>query len=560
MNFLRKKQVRNGVRKKTRLAFDRLELRNMLAGDVFVSVQNSVLQIVGDQLSNQVEVSTNANGNVVVTGLDTTINGSSDSVAISQPFVHVTASLQDGDDEIAFRSVQSPSHLTVLGGNGNDRTELESAGAYHLHLDGGSGSDVFHLNGTQIRKSSYVYAGAGDDLVAATAHTSGRNFKVFGGDGDDTFVSDALNVGRKFSVHLNNGNDQILIAGETSISKRTRISTGDGEDFVGLNPDVGEAVTFNQWVRIDAGNGNDLAALNERVRFDRVTRIDGGEATDSLQNNLARDKEVNFRNFENNDTAGLQGILDNIFARLAGNDIDSAPFGGDPIVQEELSLNVTNSDLSFIENSNPLTVDDGLQLTGDVQVESASVEISGFLPDQESLSFTESNGITGVFDSSTGILTLMGDASTADYQQLLRNIRYENTSDNPTSDDRLIGFTVFDENGASISGQRALVVQPVDDPLTLELPSPFNSDIAILRNQGETIIFTAIGGDPDNNLVFQLDLDESGIPASASQPQIDSSTGDFSWTLDTSGEFLIRVIAVNDLGEADQEEFTLSVN
>ena len=77
---------------------------------------------------------------------------------------------------------------------------------------------------------------------------------------------------------------------------------------------------------------------------------------------------------------------------------------------------------------------------------------------------------------------------------------------------------------------------------------------------GEAISFTAEGFDPDNSFIYQLDIDESGISAAAEQPTIDSETGAFTWNPSETGVFPIRVIAINDVGDADQEEFTIVVS
>ena len=51
----------------------------------------------------------------------------------------------------------------------------------------------------------------------------------------------------------------------------------------------------------------------------------------------------------------------------------------------------------------------------------------------DTLNFTNQNGITGSYNGSTGVLTLTGSASLANYQTALRSITFSSTSDNPTS-------------------------------------------------------------------------------------------------------------------------------
>ena len=61
----------------------------------------------------------------------------------------------------------------------------------------------------------------------------------------------------------------------------------------------------------------------------------------------------------------------------------------------------------------------------------------GVLPNPQS-------GITGSFDTSTGVLTLTGTASPAAYQAVLRSVTYFNTSTNPSTKTRTVTFSVTD--------------------------------------------------------------------------------------------------------------------
>ncbi len=63
----------------------------------------------------------------------------------------------------------------------------------------------------------------------------------------------------------------------------------------------------------------------------------------------------------------------------------------------------------------------------------ATVSISAGFFAGDTLNFTDQNGITGSYDSGTGVLTLTGSASVANYQTALRSITFSSASDNPTS-------------------------------------------------------------------------------------------------------------------------------
>ena len=65
--------------------------------------------------------------------------------------------------------------------------------------------------------------------------------------------------------------------------------------------------------------------------------------------------------------------------------------------------------------------------TDDVNLASATVAItSNYRSTQDRLRYTNANGITGTFSTTTGILTLTGNSSLANYRAYLRNVRYEN--------------------------------------------------------------------------------------------------------------------------------------
>ena len=62
----------------------------------------------------------------------------------------------------------------------------------------------------------------------------------------------------------------------------------------------------------------------------------------------------------------------------------------------------------------------------------ATVSIGGFLAG-DTLGFTNQSGITGTYNSNTGVLTLTGSASLADYATALKSITYSSTAGDPTN-------------------------------------------------------------------------------------------------------------------------------
>ena len=64
----------------------------------------------------------------------------------------------------------------------------------------------------------------------------------------------------------------------------------------------------------------------------------------------------------------------------------------------------------------------------------ASVSIgTNFTASEDRLLFTSQNGITGSYNTSTGILTLSGSATAAQYQAALRSVEYQDINTDPGS-------------------------------------------------------------------------------------------------------------------------------
>ena len=66
-------------------------------------------------------------------------------------------------------------------------------------------------------------------------------------------------------------------------------------------------------------------------------------------------------------------------------------------------------------------------------IQGATVAITtGFIAG-DTLTFTNSGGITGSYNATTGVLTFTGNASFAQYQTVLDSVRFTNAGDNPTT-------------------------------------------------------------------------------------------------------------------------------
>ena len=91
--------------------------------------------------------------------------------------------------------------------------------------------------------------------------------------------------------------------------------------------------------------------------------------------------------------------------------------------------------VGYTEQGTAAVLDSGLTVSDadNTTLASATVSITSGLFAGDTLNFTNQNGISGSYDSGTGVLTLTGSASVANYQAALRSITFSSTSDNPTN-------------------------------------------------------------------------------------------------------------------------------
>lgn len=473
-------EMRNS-RRNNHLSFEMLEHRRVLAGNVNVLINDSVFLVVGDAADNQVQISQDSAGRFVVTGIDnTTINRSAGPVTINGGASHVTISMANGNDEVSVSGMNVRSNFSFYGGFGDDRLEIDGLTARHFHGEGSPGNDVFELN-FSIRKSAYLYLGAGNDVVSGDNLSAGRNFKVFGHGGDDTFESDNLNVGRKMEFHLDAGNDSVLFSGNTSVGRFARFNLGQGNDFVGVMPTSnGGRADFGSFVAIDAREGSNSVAFDRGVDVDGRLRTEAGDGPNFISLGGADFASTETAGFGNLQDGIRTNLIDQVFATLESVGI------GVPDVEVPLEATVSTTPLSFTEDAAPVSIDSAFTLTGTDTVTGAEIQISDFVAGQEVLTFTNTN-ISGVFDATTGIMSLAGNASAASYQESIRQVFYQNTSNTPLTDARQFNI-VITSSDETVNISRDFSVTAVND-----------TPVVTADNANQTVL-------PENLPVFVDDL------------------------------------------------------
>ncbi len=108
--------------------------------------------------------------------------------------------------------------------------------------------------------------------------------------------------------------------------------------------------------------------------------------------------------------------------------------------------------VAIAQTDSAITDPNGGNLSG------ATIRIAGnYQGGADILQYTTTAGITGVWDATTGTLTLTGTTTAANYQTAIEAIRFNNTSDSPSTAARTITVVVRDTTGAASNTARTTV-------------------------------------------------------------------------------------------------------
>ncbi len=106
-----------------------------------------------------------------------------------------------------------------------------------------------------------------------------------------------------------------------------------------------------------------------------------------------------------------------------------------------LAITVSAGQAGFVFNKGAIPIDPNLTVVGTSTINGATVAIANGFVAGDSLAFMPVNGIAGSFNSATGVLTLSGARSPADFQAALRTVKF-NTTAASSNAPRVVQFTL----------------------------------------------------------------------------------------------------------------------
>lgn len=292
------------------------------------------------------------------------------------------------------------------------------------------------------------------------------------------------------------------------------------------NNDTTYSSTRNQPLTVSVSNG--VLANDTDPDQDALTAV-AGTFTSANGGTLSLNANGSFTYTPATNFAGVDSFTYQATDGLLPSNTATISITVNPGANLAPTVTTTTGSLSYTENQAATPIDPTLTVTDidSPNLAGATVSIAnGFTTGQDTLSFTGSGPITGNYNASTGILLLSGVASLADYQAALRSVAYSNNSENPSTANRVVTFTVNDgaTSNNSASGTRSITVAAVNDaPIATNDLTGFNTT----RNNPLTI--TAPG-------VLVNDTDPESSPLTVAAGTFSSPNGG-TLSLNPNGSF-----------------------
>jgi hypothetical protein len=214
--------------------------------------------------------------------------------------------------------------------------------------------------------------------------------------------------------------------------------------------------------------------------------------TTSAANYQAALRSVTYANSSQNPSTATRSVSfqatdagsPNEASNVATRDISVSASNDAPVV------GASAGDTAYTENAAGVVVDSGLSVSDvdSANLASARVSVTNGLQSGDTLEFTAASGITGSYAS--GVLTLTGSASKADWQTALRSVKFSSTNDDPVAS-KTVEFKVNDGAADSNTPTRSITITAGDD-----LPHAVDDSKTVAQDSDATTI-AVLGNDTD---------------------------------------------------------------
>ncbi|WP_440998252.1 DUF4347 domain-containing protein, partial [Cysteiniphilum litorale] len=214
-------------------------------------------------------------------------------------------------------------------------------------------------------------------------------------------------------------------------------------------------------------NGEDVLSFVDTVNisgsFDAITGVLTLTGVDSVANYEAALQAVMYHNTSETPDETTRSV-----AFVVNDGVDDSN-----IATSTITINAVNdapvvsagNTLAYSENDSATVIDGTISLidVDSVNLTTATISLSNYVNGEDVLSFVNTVNISGSFDAITGVLTLTGVDSVANYEAALQAVMYHNTSETPDETTRSVAFVVNDGVDDSNIATSTITINAVND-------------------------------------------------------------------------------------------------
>ncbi|MEA2183555.1 MAG: hypothetical protein QOF69_2740, partial [Solirubrobacteraceae bacterium] len=226
-----------------------------------------------------------------------------------------------------------------------------------------------------------------------------------------------------------------------------------------------------------------------------------------------------------------------------------------PVNDAPSAVGTDNSPLGYIDGAPAVAVWPTIALSDidNADLAGATVAISSGRDPADQLQFTNQSGITGAFSAATGILTLTGSATKANYETALRSVAF--ASSGAATGQRSVTFVVSD--GPATSAPIARTVFVDDAPTDIALT---NTSVDENQPSGTTVgTLSSIDPDAGDSHTYSLVAGTGSADNGSFQINGTSLESNASFNYEAKSSYSIRVRSDDGHGGTFEKQFTISV-
>ena len=219
--------------------------------------------------------------------------------------------------------------------------------------------------------------------------------------------------------------------------------------------------------------------------------------------------------------------------------------------------NIEGSNISYTENDPAVQVTSSITVDDDqTNLASAEISISANFENGDELQYSPVAGISGSWASASGVLTLTGSASLADYQAALRNVSYVHNTEKPTSNTRTMSFRVNDGSAWSAAETRDIDVTEVND-------APTFTSTPVTKGQEDQLYTYSIEVNDVDHTGGQLTITAPTMPGFSGENFTDNGDGTAELTgtpVDPiTSPYSVKIKVEDDAGAVEYQTYDITV-